>query len=228
MNLLNRFIKKPYEDIVKNPNNFFFEVNKWELSRFVIEKLIPVVGVGPFSLDEQMLMAGSVCGLKPTVIFEWGTHIGKSARIFYETVKAFHLDIPIHSTDLPDNVYHIEHPGHNRGILVKGKKGVTLHQGDGVDTSISICKKMKGDIRPFFFLDGDHSFLSVKREMQIILSEFPNSNILIHDTFNQSKNSRYNTGPYLAIRRVLSKKRKKYVRMELTMGLPGMTLIYHI
>ena len=59
-----------------------FEVNNWIISEFIVEKLVPVVGVHPFPLDELSLMTAAVCRFQPELIFEWGTNIGKSARIF--------------------------------------------------------------------------------------------------------------------------------------------------
>ena len=41
----------------------------------------------------------------------------------------------------PDDIEHIEHPGNQRGIKVKGLKNVILHQGDGLNTSLDIANK---------------------------------------------------------------------------------------
>src|SRR4051812_22860104 len=87
---LNKTVGK-YEDPALNLNASEFEVNNWRISEFVVEKLVPVVGMHPFPLDELMLMTATVCRFKPELIFEWGTNIGKSARIFYEITKSFDI-----------------------------------------------------------------------------------------------------------------------------------------
>jgi len=61
-----------------------FEINGWAISQFVLAKLVPVVGVHPFPLHELMLLSAAICRLRPAQAFEWGTHTGKSARVFNE------------------------------------------------------------------------------------------------------------------------------------------------
>ena len=107
-----------------NNNNYQgkeFEADNWLLSEFIVKKVIPVVGFHPFPINELLLMAASVAYTKPTHIFEWGTNVGKSARVFYEVCKFLQLDTAIHSVDLPDNEHHVEHPHKHRGKYVKGK-----------------------------------------------------------------------------------------------------------
>jgi hypothetical protein len=87
----NATTKLPWPDPVPNPNASEFEVDLWTLSRFLIEKVVPVVGTHPYPLNELLLMTGAACRLRPSVVFDWGTHIGASARIFYECGKAFKL-----------------------------------------------------------------------------------------------------------------------------------------
>src|SRR5208283_6075124 len=60
------------------------EADKWALSEFILQELVPVVDVHPYPLDELLLMCSTLAFFKPDAIFEWGTHAGKSARIFYE------------------------------------------------------------------------------------------------------------------------------------------------
>lgn len=217
------------QDFVPNPDSAEFEVNNWGLSELVVEKLVPVVGVHPFPLSELLLMAGAVARFQPELIFEWGTHIGKAARVFYEVTKTLGLDTTIHSIDLPDDVEHGEHPHENRGMFVKRLKKVKLHQGDGLATALQIMGKTKNNSNGegiLFFVDGDHEYESVKRELSEIMKKAPKSVILLHDTFYQSSDSKYNIGPYKAIEDCLKKAKKSYNRIETRSGLPGMTLLY--
>jgi len=115
-----------------------FEVQMWAVSEFIASKIIPVTGCHPFPLTELSLMVAAVIYLKPDYIFEWGTNIGKSARIFYETCSFFGINSQIHSIDLPDDHKHCEHPGSERGIFVRKISEVKLHQGDGAETAIRI------------------------------------------------------------------------------------------
>jgi cephalosporin hydroxylase len=217
-------------EYVPNPNSSEFEVNNWKLSQLVVERLVPVVGIHPFPLNELLLMTGAVTYLKPQLIFEWGTHIGKAARIFYEVTDALDLKTVVHSIDLPDDVDHGEHPHEKRGILVHGLDRVKLHQGDGVDTALKIMGKSKKNAAGggvLFFIDGDHSYKTVKRELEQIIKKAPKAVILLHDTFYQSPDSEYNIGPYKAINDCL-KKPRKYKRIDSNWGLPGMTLLLPI
>lgn len=172
-------------------------------------------------------MVETVCLFRPTYIFDWGTHVGKSARIFWEACQAFNIRSEIHSIDLPDDEDHVEHPGETRGMLVKDCDGVYLHQGDGVSTAIGIWKKKsnKKDAS-LFYVDGDHSYESVKRELSEILKEVKNPVVLLHDTFYQDPKSGYNVGPNKAIAECLKVSDKKMNRVDTNLGLPGMTLLY--
>lgn len=233
---MDKFIKsmifklKPTKQKLINPkvnlNCSEFEVNNWIISEFIVEKLVPVVGVHPFPLNELSLLVSAVCWLEPSHIFEWGTNIGKSARVFYETTSFFGISSEIHSTDLPDNIEHVEHPKENRGILVKDIKQVILYQGDGLKVSLEIYKKIKKKIKPLFFCDGDHDYSTVRRELEGIVSNVPNASILVHDTFYQSGKSKYNIGPYRAVNDILSLKPNRYRTISQNLGLPGMTFLY--
>ena len=213
------------DETIKNPDCTELEVNKWIVSDFVTGKLLPIIKNRPFPLDEQMLLVSAICLSKPDIIFDWGTHIGKSARIFYETTKYFGITADIHSMDLPDDAEHAEHPGETRGMLVRGLDNVYLHQSDGVDTALKLCKKTRAK-RPFFYVDGDHSYESVHRELTKILKNTVSPAIVLHDTFYQSKGSNYNIGPSQAIKDVLKETKKKPTIITTQLGLPGMTFLY--
>ena len=221
-NKVHYFIDSP----VKNLRSTEFEVNKWELSDFILKVLIKQVGVNPYQLDELMLMTASVCRCHPTHIFEWGTHIGKSARIFYEICKYFKINSEIHSFDLPDNIDHIEHPHEKRGFLVRNLKEVKLYQEDGLKKGIDIFNSSSTENKQaLFYLDGDHSFDTVCEELSVISNNIVNPIFLLHDTFYQSLDSGYNIGPYSAMSKFLSEN-KDYKVISTSLGLPGMSLLY--
>lgn len=227
MNLKKIFkLSGKYPNPVCNTQCSEFEVDNWIISEFVMKELVPIVGIHPYPINELMLMTGALCVLKPTYIFEWGTHLGKSARIFYETAKHFSIPCEIHSVDLPDNVKHKEHPRQNRGIFVRDIPQVRLYQGDGLNISLALHKNIPKKTQPLFFLDGDHKYHSVKRELNGIIKNISNASILIHDTFYQSVRSKYNIGPFRAIRNVLKRMPYKYKIISTNIGLPGITLLY--
>lgn len=219
---------KPVCDPALNLHSSEFEVNNWVVSEFVVGTLVPIVGVHPFPLSELVLMVAAVCRLKPTRIYEWGTHLGKSARVFYETAKHFQMDVEIHSVDLPDTVVHQEHPGHHRGTLVKELSGVHLHQGDGLSVSLELRAYAPPPHHTLVFIDGDHDYASVKRELTGVMTGMPEAHILLHDTFFQSPESAYNIGPYRAIQDTLAAAPRSYRSLSTNTGLPGMTLLHQL
>ena len=215
-------------DVAPNPEAAEFEVNNWVISDFVLSRLVPIVGVHPYPLNELMLMAGAICRFRPTHVFEWGTNVGASARVFFETAQRFKIPLEIHSIDLPGEIRHVEHPGSRRGKMVRGKPGVSLHLGDGLETSLGIYRTLPKGSRVLFFVDGDHSYESVKRELESIVTHVAEPKVLLHDTFFQSADSGYNVGPHLAVRDVLDglPSGRRLQMMETKTGLPGMTLVY--
>lgn len=200
------------------------EVNNWVVSEFIVKKIIPLVGVHPYPLSELQLLVDAVIWVNPKQIFEWGTHIGAAARIFSETLTYFNLSGTVYSIDLPDNISHEEHPHDNRGMLVRNKSNVKLIQGDGINSSKKILKKSSGD-GVLFFLDGDHSYQSVSRELREIGNLYPRASIIGHDTLYQDKSSNYNIGPHQAFKEFIKKYPKRYMAYESNLGLPGMTLL---
>lgn len=213
------------KDPAINLNCSEFEINNWLISEFLIKKLVPIVGIHPYPITELNLMAAAVVRMKPQQIFEWGTNIGKSARVFYETAKYFKLPLHVHSVDLPDDVEHGEHPHSKRGYMVRGLHNVSLYQADGLSKSIELYQKAPS-LRTLVFIDGDHSYESVFRELTGVIKAMPNASILLHDTFYQSDDSGYNTGPFRAINDALAVNPGKYKLLSTNTGLPGMTLLY--
>jgi len=220
--------RSSFRDPAMNIRCSEFEVDNWTISSFVVERLVPVVGVHPFPLSELSLMAAAVCRFKPDHIVEWGTHLGKSARVFYETARQFGLNLVIHSVDLPDDTSHQEHPGAQRGMLVAGLEGVHLHQGDGLGVCRDIGARLSASSRSLVFIDGDHHYDSVMRDLTGVMACMPNAQILLHDTFFQSAESGYNIGPHQAIVDVLAAAPRHYRVLSSQTGLPGMTLLYQL
>jgi len=198
------------------------EVNKWELSHFVINNLVPIVGIHPFPVDELLLICSAVVYFNPEIIIEWGTHIGCSARIFYEITKHFKISAEIHSIDLPLHVNHPENISEGRAHLVKGLP-VHLHLGDGLDVARELLRS-KRDLFPLIFVDGDHDYGSVIRELNGIRSEVEKAVVLVHDTFYQVAESNYYCGPHKAVREFAD---QNGVEVSSTiLGLPGMSLLW--
>ncbi len=212
-------------DPVRNPGASEFEVDLWTLSDFVLDTIVPAVGVRPYPLNELLLMTAAACCLRPSVVFDWGTHIGVSARIFYECNKAFDLDYEIHSIDLPPDASHVEHPGEEHGRLVRGLDRVHLHRGNGVEVALDVWRKLGQPKRPLFFVDGDHAYESVRDELRRIFSMVPDASVLAHDTFFQSSESNYNVGPARAIDEVVGGFPSRFKVIKSGLGLPGMTLL---
>jgi cephalosporin hydroxylase len=200
------------------------EANKWVLSEFVLSTLVPVVGVHPYPLDELLLMCSAVAYFKPDVIIEWGTHQGRSARVFHEVSVYLELQGTLHSIDLPPDHEHVEniHKSGERAIFVRGLP-VSLHLGDGLTIARKVLAEAK-PLLPLFFVDGDHSFESVHNELTVIKEISPRAVILAHDTFLQEPRSGYNCGPYEALKKFTDDNRLPL--QSTILGLPGMSLTY--
>lgn len=226
-NILDIFSKSEgHSPLVKHNGTYLPEVNNWAISEFITKQLVPIIGNRPFPITEIHLLVAATCLYRPTHMFDWGTHIGKSARIFYETNKSFNLNAKIISIDLPDNIPHQEHPHDQRGILVKNFNDVELMLGDGLDTSFKYLSKLdKKLIRPQFFLDGDHSYDTVHREAFAIAKKYSKACIIIHDTFYQIPSSNYNVGPRKVVDELLKTYPTRYFQINSLLGLPGMTVL---
>ena len=226
---LRRFLPRPAglpDDLARNVACDRFEVDAWQLSDLVLERIVPRTGVRPFPLHELLLMVAAVARVRPALVLEWGTHVGKSAWIFREASAALGIPSHVHSIDLPADVDHVEHPRDRRGEMVRGLPGVTLHEGDGLDVSLRVWAESGRPGTPLFFLDGDHSHGSVRRELEGIAAAVPGAAILLHDAFFQSSGSGYNVGPHLAIQETLQRHPSRWEVMHSGLGLPGMTLLF--
>ena len=183
---------------------------------------MPLLGTNPFPPNELMLMCAAMLWLRPALVVEWGTNIGKSARVWHETNVRYGLGADVHSIDLPDSISHPEHPGARRGLLVRGLP-VHLHQGDGPELAANLIAEL-GCKKPLVFIDGDHSEAAVYRDARAALEAAPEASVLFHDTFYQPS-SAYNHGPYFAVQRLLTEMSlgRQVIRCDL--GCPGLTLL---
>ena len=171
----------------KNSHLWCCQADTCQLDNFVLEKILPKAGL-PYPLAEISLMSLVVDRVKPTHIFEWGTNVGSSAKIFHHITESLGMDIPIHTWDLPEDVSHGQHPGDNHGKLAKGLDRVHFHRDDGLRGALAqyqIEKKKNPKIRPLFFVDGDHSYKSVIREITGLIPVQEEFHLLAHDTFVQ-------------------------------------------
>ncbi len=217
-----------------NPNKILlniecteFEIDNWEVSKFIVKKIIPIVGLHLYPLNELMLMVSAVCRFRPDYIFEWGTGVGKSARIFSESANFLNIDTKIYSSDLPASSNHPDHPGKLIAKYAKRESQIIFLIGDGLNNSLKIYKNLNKKVSTLFFLDGDHDYKSVKKELEMLISCIEKPKILIHDTFFQSKDSNYNLGPHKAIEEILKHNMKyNFRKIETKTGLPGMCLLY--
>jgi cephalosporin hydroxylase len=198
----------------------FLETEKWVLSRW-LPSLVRVVGTHPFPLDELLTMAGAFEYHRPELVVDIGTHLGKSARVWYEVAKWLGEPCQIHTIDLFDP-NHSEFPGKLLGQFIRGLP-VTQHLGDGYAVAEDLILANRGK-RVLLFLDGDHAYEIVLRELQLATLLRPGAScILVHDTFYQPDAS-YNHGPYLAIEEFRKAFPFRQV-VHLQLGLPGLSYL---
>ncbi len=198
----------------------FLETEKWLLSKW-LPNLVRVVGTHPFPLDELLAMVGVFEYHRPELVVDIGTHLGKSARVWHEVAEWLGEPCQIHTVDLFDP-NHPEFPGELLGQFIRGLP-VTQHLGDGCTVARELILANPGK-RVLLFLDGDHAYESVLRELQLATLLRPGGScILVHDTFYQPGSS-YNHGPYLAIEEYRKTFPFRQV-MHLQLGLPGLSYL---
>ena len=146
--------------ISKNSHLWCCEADVVQLDGFVLEKILPKTGL-LYPLAEISLMALVVDRVRPTHIFEWGTNIGSSAKIFHHITESLGMDIPIHTWDLPEDVPHGQHPGENHAKLAKGLARVHFHRDDGLRGGLGPIsdRESKGSENSPLILCGWGSFL---------------------------------------------------------------------
>lgn len=198
-----------------------FEVDCWALSELLLEKVIPKIGIRPYPLNEQMLMAAAVAFVQPRLIIEWGTHLGKSARLFWEVKKALGLECKIHTIDSMEPE-HPEFPGGARG---KYLSGIDVDQiiGDGATIARNL---IEGSTEPLLvYIDGDHSRESTKQDFTIWDKLPSGSGLLTHDVLYQTPSS-YNIGPWQSLQELLRTQESSIAQTQWQLlGLPGMAFV---
>ena len=198
----------------------FLQTEKCLLSKW-LPSLVRVVGTHPFPLDELFAMAGAFEYHRPELVVDIGTHLGKSARVWHEVAKWLGEPCQIHTVDLFDP-NHPEFPGKLLGQFISGLP-VAQHLGDGHTVAREILLASPGK-RVLLFLDGDHAYETVLRELQLATLLRPGAScILVHDTFYQPGAS-YNHGPYLAIEEYRKTFPFRQV-VHLQLGLPGLSYL---
>jgi cephalosporin hydroxylase len=189
-------------------------------SKFVAESLLPRAGHWPYPPGELQLMTVVMLWRQPDVIFEWGTNLGNSARIFHWIAEAFEIDTEIHSIDLPPETSHVQNIRELRGVLVRGFSDVHLHLGDGVNKALELFDALKPQ-RPLFYVDGDHRAEAVTRELEAIRATVPTAPILLDDTHDWE----IPDSPRPAMLQFLERHHGDYEVFENVATLPGMSLL---
>lgn len=221
-NMLKAFRPQRHEarDIVKTGS--LFEVDCWILSELLLKEVIPKIGVRPYPLNEQMLMAAAVAFVQPKIIVEWGTHLGKSARLFWQVKEALGLSgcrvctVDSMNSDQP------EYPGAARGRYL-GQTGVEQIVGDGAQVAAQL---IDGSCEPvLLYVDGDHSREATKQDFALWPKLPAGSGLLAHDVFFQTP-SAYNVGPWESLQELVETHQETIAQMQWQLlGLPGMAFM---
>ena len=200
-----------------------FEVDCWVISEILLDRVIPIIGIHPYPLNEQMLMAAAVAFVQPGTILEWGTHFGKSARLFWEVKEAMGMDCRIYSIDSMDPD-HPEYPGRARGKFLS-HTDVEQIVGDGLEVALKRLDDTMGSRPVLIYIDGDHSQGAVKRDLSV-WSKLPyGSGLLAHDVFYQNP-SNYNIGPWDSFQDFLREEGSTISQEQWQLlGLPGMVFV---
>lgn len=194
------------------------EINKWTTSRVVLD-LVKIVGYHPYPCDEMLLMVAAFRYHDPDIVIDLGTHEGKSARVWWELSRRYKRTTFVHTVDILDPK-HPEYPGKRLGKFISDTS-VVQHIGDSYECASDLIRNDPDSVF-LLFLDADHRYESVRRELEL-LKLIKQGAVLVHDTFYQP-DSNYNHGPYLAILDFLTTTKVKQV-IHLQTGLPGMSYL---
>jgi hypothetical protein len=150
------------------------------LSRATAKRIVGM-GLPGYGEDEVGFMCETVEIVQPDRIFDWGTNVGASARIFYEACIVHCI---VETIDLPAVLEQLDrdHAGGRTGSHLTPE--IRTHRGDGVTEALRLCAAWEPK-RPLFFLDGNHLRENVFREIWSIHKFCPRGVLLIHDTNQQ-------------------------------------------
>lgn len=190
-----------------------------KISDFLKTKVDFASGEIPYTAKEKELLILAVLETEPDIVLDWGTHIGISARLFYELGQYFSLDYKVHTVDLKEEGSHPERPTNNGlGKHIVDIPDVSQHFGDGIEKSLEIFANGYFD-KPLFFVDGDHQQKTVSRELSLIFEVVENPFVLVHDTWSKGQNN----GPWQAC--CLAKEKYNLEMFSVDNEPPGMTFL---
>lgn len=151
-------------------------------------------GLPAYGDDEVRFVEEILRQLQPTHVFEWGTNVGASARLFYEAALEYQYPCEVHTVELPLALAHLDrdHPGEERYGQWIMDLPIHTYRGDGLTVSLKLYRKLKPEWA-LFFIDGYHSKEQVLKELLGIFAAAPTAAILLHDTHQL-------VGPLKAIR----------------------------
>lgn len=166
---------------------------------------------------ELRMMFEAVKEVKPDFIGDWGTNRGSSARIMFESCRLLAYPTKIVTVELPIELSMSDdsHPRGDVGFFLSGTN-VLSFVGDGVTTALRSYAATVSAENPLFFIDGDHLYENVLRELFLIERVCPVHSLLLHDT---------NYDPGAAIRTYLSREREDLYEVYYVDSAPGMTLL---
>lgn len=153
----------------------------------MIERLIErtrEIRLPAYGEDEIKFMGQAVLRVRPQIVYEWGTNLGCSARVFHEASIAFDIPLTVHTTELPltEAWRDRDHPGERVAQWI-GDLPIERHEGDGLITSLRLYHEERPE-RCLFYLDGDHSLEAVTRELLAIAVAAPSAVMLVHDVLH--------------------------------------------
>lgn len=168
-----------------------------------VQAMLDLLAIPGYPPEEIGLMVDTVINYRPMYVFEWGTNRGTSARIFYEASRLASIPCEIHTTELPNHVAYLEHPGDESGLFVRNLP-VEQHRGDGLQVTLELMALTDGHHSTVVYIDGDHSPEVVHSELRAIHASRPEAVLLVHDTGHAE------SGPREAVERFLSERAGKY------------------
>lgn len=168
-----------------------------------VNAILDLLAIPGYTPEEVGLMVDTMITHRPRYVFEWGTNRGTSARIFHETARLISLSCEIHTTELPDDVAYLEHPGEDVGLFIRGCADVFQHRGDGLAVTLEVME-LADQHGTLVFIDGDHSPDVVYGELCAIHADRPNAVIMLHDTGHEE------SGPREAVERFLAERAGKH------------------